>query len=276
MGYHPPMITALLLACSLTSAPELPAPEPAERVTIRSDPPGAVVFLDGERIGSTPVELEAGSLQQRVELRANGFAPASGRVPPEGLMVRLEPGCAQLVDYQGRFASDPALEPVDVAGLPAEQLPLLRNEIFARYGRAFQTPRYAQHFASQPWYEVNPHYREAVLSENDRANAALIRSFEGQAARERVLEVGEYVDPQGSGLMFVDAHTVELLDGSAGIYDWDRQTRRWIARGEWILTWEGPEQWSAEDPAVKESTLWELDHTTGRVQSSTRLKTPRV
>ena len=53
-----------------------------------------------------------------------------------------------------------------------------RNVIYARRGREFQNREVRHHFYCQPWYEPNSKYTDALLSELDRANIALIRKAE--------------------------------------------------------------------------------------------------
>jgi eukaryotic-like serine/threonine-protein kinase len=66
----------------------------------------------------------------------------------------------------------------DLAGLSAAQLRLLRNAVYARYGRTFQSADLQSYFQSRPWYHPRADYSEQMLTAGDRANADLIKSFE--------------------------------------------------------------------------------------------------
>jgi YARHG domain len=73
------------------------------------------------------------------------------------------------------------LTPKDLQGLSAHQLTILRNGIFARYGRRFKEPDLQSHFDSQSWYR--PRYEVdqfpvSVLSEIDMENAVMIRDYQ--------------------------------------------------------------------------------------------------
>lgn len=46
----------------------------------------------------------------------------------------------------------------DISGFSKDKLALARNEIFARHGRVFSTPKYKEYFESCSWYSVNPNY----------------------------------------------------------------------------------------------------------------------
>lgn len=60
-----------------------------------------------------------------------------------------------------------------------EELRLMRNSIFARYGRAFQSKDLQQYFLKTDWYEVNPDYTDALLTEQDKEELKLIQLWEG-------------------------------------------------------------------------------------------------
>ncbi|MDT5296575.1 MAG: eukaryotic-like serine/threonine-protein kinase [Acidobacteriota bacterium] len=66
----------------------------------------------------------------------------------------------------------------DLAGLTPAQLRLLRNTVYARYGRVFQSGDLQQYFQSRPWYHPRPDFNERALGTNDRANAELAQAFE--------------------------------------------------------------------------------------------------
>jgi hypothetical protein len=57
-------------------------------------------------------------------------------------------------------------------------LRLMRNEIFARYGRPFGSEDLHQYFTKKSWYKVNPDYSDELLNEIDRQNILLIREVE--------------------------------------------------------------------------------------------------
>src|SRR5205814_10328827 len=66
----------------------------------------------------------------------------------------------------------------DLSGLSAGQTRLLRNAVYARYGRTFDSPDLQSYFQSRPWYHPRPDYSDRLLTANDRANVDLIKTFE--------------------------------------------------------------------------------------------------
>lgn len=73
-------------------------------------------------------------------------------------------------------------------GLFTEDLRRLRNEIYARHGRAFKDAELRSYFGSLDWYKVDPKFSEASLSAVERANAETIRKLEDGAESKILFE----------------------------------------------------------------------------------------
>jgi hypothetical protein len=66
----------VLFAAALMAASCLGCPPPFQNVNVRSDPPGADVFLDGVLVKQTPVRLEMSTLRDhKVFLKKDGYRP---------------------------------------------------------------------------------------------------------------------------------------------------------------------------------------------------------
>ena len=61
-----------------------------------------------------------------------------------------------------------------LANVTLSDLRIIRNEIYARHGRIFQTPWLANYFGYRPWYTPRKDYSDAELSPIEKANIALI------------------------------------------------------------------------------------------------------
>ena len=85
----------------------------------------------------------------------------------------LSPGMMNL------FQATPLTEQM-LSYLTLADLRLLRNEIYARHGRPFQTTWLARAFRQHPWYTPRNDYTDAELSAVERANIALITKREEQ------------------------------------------------------------------------------------------------
>ena len=66
----------------------------------------------------------------------------------------------------------------DVAGKPAWELKIMKNEIYARHGYIFKTPELRSYFESQSWYK--PMYDDVtnLLNNIEIQNAAFIKGYE--------------------------------------------------------------------------------------------------
>jgi hypothetical protein len=63
----------------------------------------------------------------------------------------------------------------------AEDLRVLRNEMYARHGRVFKDAKLQKYFAAQSWYKPNPDFKDDQLSEIEVKNLAKIREAEETA-----------------------------------------------------------------------------------------------
>ncbi len=63
--------------------------------------------------------------------------------------------------------------------LSAAKRNLLKNAIFAQYGRSFKNPKLQAHFDKQWWYVRNPNYSNAMLTQDDKKAIAIITSNRG-------------------------------------------------------------------------------------------------
>ena len=62
--------------------------------------------------------------------------------------------------------------------LNPKELRIIRNSIFAKYGRAFKSDDLRAYFENQPWYKVNDNFSTDLLSESDLLTIQLIVHLE--------------------------------------------------------------------------------------------------
>lgn len=79
-------------------------------------------------------------------------------------------------DVQSRILSES-----DLTSMGRLELSILRNSIYARHGRRFQSAQLQAFFASESWYRENPTYHDGLLTSTDRQNLATIGAAERQA-----------------------------------------------------------------------------------------------
>jgi hypothetical protein len=70
----------------------------------------------------------------------------------------------------------------------AEDLRVLRNEVYARHGRVFKDATLQKYFAAQPWYVPNPDFKDDMLNEIESQNLAKIKAAE-ESATSKFTEV---------------------------------------------------------------------------------------
>lgn len=70
------------------------------------------------------------------------------------------------------------LSNADIAGFSQYELKLLRNTVYARHGRRFQTADLQRYFDGRSWYASHNNYSNVDLTSNDQANIKLIQQAE--------------------------------------------------------------------------------------------------
>jgi hypothetical protein len=92
--------------------------------------------------------------------------------------------------FENRLVTEAMLK-----GLSLHELRLLRNEVYARRGRAFRTEWLSQYFYSQPWYDPREDYTEPELSDAEKKNIETIVAY------ERKVKDSLSTTPIGAGLL---------------------------------------------------------------------------
>jgi hypothetical protein len=106
-------------------------------------------------------------------------------------MTKVERANLSVIDAAQRKQRHAAVSPGDMEhfekrlvteemlkGLSLNELRLLRNEVYARRGRAFRTEWLSQYFYSQPWYDPREDYTEPELSDTEKKNIETIVVYE--------------------------------------------------------------------------------------------------
>jgi hypothetical protein len=87
--------------------------------------------------------------------------------------VALAPGDMELFE-------DKPITPQMLRGLSLHELRLLRNEVYARHGRAFKSQWLMQYFFNQGWYQASDEFKDEDLSGADKQNIETIVAYEYQ------------------------------------------------------------------------------------------------
>ncbi|PZO40859.1 MAG: hypothetical protein DCF19_11155 [Pseudanabaena frigida] len=85
-----------------------------------------------------------------------------------------------------RFLSERAITDNDLADKSLLELDIMRNEVFARYGRQFKDPELQSYFNSQPWYQPRytpENFPTDLLTTTELKNVQYIREFQDRSAQ---------------------------------------------------------------------------------------------
>jgi hypothetical protein len=75
------------------------------------------------------------------------------------------------------------LKPADLIGYTKDQLTLMRNEVFARYGYTFsKNEKLRLYFTKKEWYQAEKVSLDLVLTPIEKKNLLTIQVAEAQAA----------------------------------------------------------------------------------------------
>ena len=75
------------------------------------------------------------------------------------------------------------LQDSDLENYTAWELTLMRNEIFARHGRAFRDAELNAYFRQRPWYRPDSGYSDARLSPVQKRNASHISQYQRRSGK---------------------------------------------------------------------------------------------
>jgi len=106
----------------------------------------------------------------------------AGESPPKTPTPTVQPAMPSASNVLGEYpeASTRYLTEADLAGKSAEELKIIRNEIFARHGYIFTTPSMRDYFSKQSWYKPTANDVNSMLTPIELANIALIKKYEEQ------------------------------------------------------------------------------------------------
>ncbi len=147
----------------------------------------------------------------------------------------------------------PLNKPVDESALKAmskRELKILRNSIYAQYGREFKTPWLQKYFDTRPWYKRGS-YAESMLTPIDRNNVALILRYENAGAavaEQTVLQLGYCEKESGMEIeryVFKPGHVLQYIVESQNPYG--RSSDEGTLSGQWRAASGGIEYRLADD-----------------------------
>jgi hypothetical protein len=142
-------------------------------------------------------EVEASIPRDELRKRKNGMLEVRANMGSAfccGDAIELELLSAALGEYAGdpgvpESQRSPLEDPnvlqrkltsAQIDDLSRRDLRLARNTIFARYGRAFQSPILQDWFSQKTWYVIDPKYSDSRLTEIDKANIDLLKARENE------------------------------------------------------------------------------------------------
>ncbi len=174
--------------------------------------------------------------------------------------------------YTGFWEYNRKITLLDLIEFYPDQLPYLRNEIYARYGRPFVTAVYRDYFLAKSWYRIRQNYSDAWLSKADSENAEFIRSIEQPSLnfQDTVTTVLKNIEYKNNSVLltFTSKKSVLWTDpavdfGAYGLNGSNARNLDWVVLGDWILVY--GQSYYTDSYQV---TAYKLDHKTRRILDS--------
>jgi hypothetical protein len=110
------------------------------------------------------------------------FWPLPAGMTPKQAAQRLKCAFGQSLLMESAIRSlEGELDPQALVLLSAKQLRLLRNAVYARHGRTFDSKELKEFFSGRSWYRADPAYTDARLTSVDKRNLELLQKAEKTA-----------------------------------------------------------------------------------------------
>ncbi len=141
----------------------------SESVSNTTGNSNAVVNRDSSRTTSTPND----NATPRTDNSSNRASANNANRSSSASMSASERAEAKIV-------RGTPLDSDDLTSLSRDELRRLRNAVYARHGRTFDSADLQRYFDSRPWYKPRYDYNESDLTQTDRANIQLIQTMEAR------------------------------------------------------------------------------------------------
>ena len=120
--------------------------------------------------------------QKDTRLTLENFWPLPPRMTAKQANQRMKCGYGEQHLMEAATNSlEAELNPQHLTLLSAKQLRFLRNTVYARHGRTFDSKDLKEYFSIRSWYRADPAYSDARLTPVDKRNLELIQQAEKTA-----------------------------------------------------------------------------------------------
>jgi tetratricopeptide (TPR) repeat protein len=144
----------------------------------------AKTYLD-DAVRLNPDNMEAKKERDRIklELTYQSLAPAAPATPAVQEKQEDALGIPENLRSVESFLTpaDRIITGAELQGRSKAELRVMRNEVYARHGRVFQSPDLHDYFTQKPWYSQNPSYSDSLLTDVDKENVRFIQEVENKA-----------------------------------------------------------------------------------------------
>ena len=167
--------------------------------------------------------------------------------PDNNVYQRILPNYRGFWNEKNRYGNErhySLLKVTDFLDYYPDRLDILRNEVYARYGRPFVNKKYKEYFSAQSWYREVQDFSDNWLSRQDRYNVELILTIErGSPCYDAIVEA------RRNNIVYTGFHNIHFplftansaaVGGTSdhtGEYYISFDDWNWIVMGNWIIVY---------------------------------------
>lgn len=129
-------------------------------------------------VASAKPSAEASRAPTENELKAKQMELEIERLKLEQAKLKNQPANKIIVAPEAPPAIN--ITESELRNLDCRSLWILRNTIYARYGRIFSDPEVRNYFNQQAWYQPNSGYHDGLLTASEKTSAARVMAVEKQ------------------------------------------------------------------------------------------------
>jgi hypothetical protein len=198
--------------------------------------------------------------------------------PDNNVYQRILPNYRGFWNEKDRYGNErhySLMKMTDFLDYYPDRLDILRNEVYARYGRPFVNQKYREYFSTQGWYREIQDFSDNWLSRQDRYNVELILTIErGVPCYDAIIEARD------NGIIYTGNHNIHFplftansaavgtTNHFSGEYYISFDDYNWIVMGNWVIVYKqmSDGSYQAQNFLIDPQTKKQIDYQYSQIE----------
>jgi hypothetical protein len=198
--------------------------------------------------------------------------------PDNNVYQRILPNYRGFWNEKDRYGNErhySLMKMTDFLDYYPDRLDILRNEVYARYGRPFVNQKYREYFSTQGWYREIQDFSDNWLSRQDRYNVELILTIErGVPCYDTIIEARD------NGIIYTGNHNIHFslftansaavgtTNHFSGEYYISLDDYNWIVMGNWVIVYKqmSDGRYQAQNFLIDPQTKKQIDYQYSQIE----------